>query len=125
VHVVRRAANRTGLLADHGLAREVFAIVERSEETVAACLMPDCLHWVLRDASVMEREMRRLASLSANGAWRRGHPGKLWARSWRHRVVRRGDDVLAIVAYLMFQPVRAGLVADPATYPYVVWRPSG
>ena len=122
MHLVLRVGDGRPLFGDPGLAAEVFGLLERNPETVAACLMPDHLQWVLRDASAMESELRRFKSRSTTVAWSRGHAGRLWQNSYWDHVVRREEDLLAIIAYVMYNPVRAGFVVDPAVYPYVVWR---
>ena len=48
----------------------------------------------------------------------------LWQPGYFDRVLRKDDDVLAAARYIVWNPVRAGVVATPADYPHLgseVW----
>jgi len=42
---------------------------------------------------------------------------RLWQRSYFEHVLRREEDVAGVVAYILGNPVRAGLCASPEEYP--------
>ena len=45
-------------------------------------------------------------------------PGELWSRRYQERVVRRGENLRAVVRDLFLLPVRGGLAQAPTAYPY-------
>jgi hypothetical protein len=61
----------------------------------------------------------------------------LWQEGYFERVLREEDTTLDVIAYILQNPVRAGLVGDPGAYPFsgsslagigelldaVAWRP--
>lgn len=53
-----------------------------------------------------------------------GHHGKraagcpIWQSGYFDRVIGDDDDIRVVVAYVLMNPVRRGLVADPRDYPF-------
>lgn len=45
-----------------------------------------------------------------------GH--RLWQEGYYDRVLREDDDPYGVIAYIVNNPIRAGLVASPADYPF-------
>lgn len=85
------------------------------------CLMPDHLHLALspepgRDD--LSRLLQRFKSFTTRLAWQHGHRKALWQRSYYDHIARRDEDVTAICQYILFNPVRKGLVTDPKLWPY-------
>jgi len=104
------------------LAATVFRLVVEETTTLAACLMPDHLHWLLSDASHALETIRRFKSLSTHVGWRENRQGKLWQRSFWDHVIRRDENLRAVAEYIVQNPVRAGLVAEADQYPYRLIR---
>lgn len=52
-----------------------------------------------------------------------GGAGRLWMPGYHDRALRGEEDALGVARYILWNPVRAGLVADPHDYPYwgAVW----
>ncbi len=50
--------------------------------------------------------------------WRRSSGGQLWQRGYYDRVLRPDEDTAVVSRYVLANPVRAGLVADPTAYPF-------
>lgn len=117
-HVVQRAWPGLRLFADDGdyaEYRDVLARNLRGAELVSACLMPDHVH-LIAVPSTGEALARML-----------GETRRLYARYkgfgpqglWRGRYLSCPLDVAharAALAYLSFNPVRAGLVQSPAEW---------
>ncbi len=88
------------------------------------CLMTNHVHLVLEVAE--ETISRGMQFLSGNYGqafnWRHGYTGHLFQGRFRDEVV--GDDpyALGVVRYVDLNPVRAGLVRDPASWTYGGYR---
>jgi REP element-mobilizing transposase RayT len=84
----------------------------------ADCLMPDHAH-ALAETDRDDADMRAFWSKwrQATGfAWRQaGHP-RLWQDGFWDYVLREADSSLGVAAYIVHNPVRAGLVASPHDY---------
>ena len=88
-------------------------------ELLAACLMPDHIHLLLRpcDGSVLDF-LRTWKSWSTRQAWRAGHSGTLWQPGMWDRTVRDFDDYVATRAYVLNNPVADGLVEHVEDWPW-------
>jgi putative transposase len=87
----------------------------------AYCFMPDHLHTLLegtRDDSDFVKCAAMFKQRSAFTHARR-YGGQLWQHSYFEHVLRRDDDCLAIAAYIVANPFRAGLCNEIAEYPFV------
>ena len=94
---------------------------EERFEISAYCFMPDHSHFLiegLTDSSDFRR-FCKLAKQRSGRLYARKHGGPLWQEGYYDRVLREGDDAVAIARYLLNNPVRAGLVAAPNDYPYL------
>ena len=58
--------------------------------------------------------VRRRATMACQFALPKG----LWQDGYYERVLRKSEDVLAIIDYILDNPVRAGLVSRPLDYPF-------
>lgn len=84
-------------------------------------LMPDHFHGLLQlhGTDGLSRCVQRLKG-RASGACRLILPAlpAVWARGFYDHALRRDEDVPAAARYIVANPVRAGLVARVADYPY-------
>ncbi len=83
--------------------------------------MPDHLHLLvsLESGHTLPSAMHRLKSASARAANRAlGRTGRLWARAYHDRALRRDESVIAVARYIITNPVRAGLVRRVGDYPF-------
>jgi len=89
-------------------------------EVLAYCFMPDHVHLVV--AGMREEvDLRRFVSASKQASGfdcARARRGRLWQENFFDRTIRRSDDLRAIIAYMLNNPVRKGLVDDLRHYPY-------
>jgi len=89
-------------------------------EVLAYCLMPDHVHAVViahAETSHLERFVR-LAKQRSGFAFTRMTGRRLWQESYFDRTIRNVQELPSLVEYFIRNPVRAGLVEDPADYPY-------
>ena len=124
-HVVQRGYRRLPIFGDDPdlecylelLAEELFA---SDLSLLAYCLMPNHVHLVLwpgglaRIKDSITRAHRRYADYFASRC-RRAPP--LWSSHWQHVPLDFGS-LWTVARYVELNPVRAGLVADAADYPY-------
>jgi putative transposase len=87
---------------------------------VAYVVMPDHLHFV---ASVGDRNLVSMIdafkSWTSKGVRVFGITSPLWQPSFHDRGLRQTDDVDAVVTYLYDNPVRAGLIGDQTSWPWM------
>jgi len=118
VHVVIGCHEQAPVFRDCGLAAPLFALVADHSLTLACCLMPDHLHWLIADAASMKQLVQSFKSYSTYAARTLGHREKLWQRSYRDHVVRRDEDLRRVAESIIQSPVRRGLVDDASQYPF-------
>ena len=89
-------------------------------EILAYCFMPDHLHLVVV-ASSEDSDLRRFIGLAKQRSaylFARVTRERLWQEGYFEHVVRNDEILPELVGYILRNPVRAGLVADPTEYPY-------
>ena len=82
--------------------------------------MPDHLHALVEgqtDAADFLGFMHAFKQRSAF-VWKRTHETIVWERGYFEHVLRDDESTVAVARYILGNPVRAGLVASPAEYPY-------
>jgi len=82
--------------------------------------MPDHLHMLLdgrSDAADFRAAMTVIRQRSAV-AFRRATGQALWQDGYFERVLRREEQTVDVVRYILWNPVRANLVRAPEEYPY-------
>jgi REP element-mobilizing transposase RayT len=102
VDVLRARASRTGV-AVHGY-----------------CVMPDHVHLVVSPSATCDivTFVGQFKNLTQRATWARGAAGPLWQRSFWDHFLRADEDLLAVVPYVLENPVRAGLVSCWRDYPF-------
>jgi REP element-mobilizing transposase RayT len=91
----------------------------------AYCFMPDHLHYLAErtqeNADVHESVQQ---AKQRSGYFHVQSTGqRLWQPGYYDRVLREREDPLHAIAYMVANPVRAGLVSDASLYPY--WDVTG
>ncbi len=84
-------------------------------------ILPDHLHAVLvpRDRQTISKLMQSIKGYSARVVnARQGWRGTLWQASFYDRVIRDEPQLVGTLEYLHRNPVVAGLVEAPETYPF-------
>jgi putative transposase len=104
------------------LVRSQFlrACAEKFFELTAYCFMPDHLHLVVRGVRV-DADCRRFIALAkqySGYAYKQQRQQRLWSRYGYERVIRESLERALTIRYLLENPVKAGLVARVADYPF-------
>ena len=73
----------------------------------------------MRDVSSMMKDAQQLFTNWFNRRWKRR--GRLWADRFKSVVLEGNNAVWECVKYIEMNPVRAGLVEDPADYRFCSW----
>jgi putative transposase len=116
---------RTRLFLDSSLVNLVLsqflrtAAVERFE-LPAYCFMPDHLHAVataLAVSSDLERFVRLVKQQTGHLVIAQRNR-RLWQASYFDRTLRREEALSGVIAYIIANPVRAGIAVSPADYPH-------
>ena len=116
----RRRVFTTGELVDQVVGEFLRGCAREGFEIVAYCFMPDHVH-LLVGGMWLDSDLVRWITLSKQFAavsYLRSTGQRLWQEGWFDRVVRDSDDVVAIVQYIIENPIRAGLVVDVTEYPF-------
>jgi putative transposase len=115
------------IFIDHRIAITVGDELEyrRSKNEIKLfcfCIMPDHLHILLSlDGSYAKSlqdwvaAFKRYTSKIAKESY---GISKLWQRNFYDHVVRKEESLLKITDYILFNPVRKGIVSDWRDYPY-------
>ena len=97
---------------------------------LAWVLMPDHWHALLQDSprEGLARAIARFKYAMARPV-READPGceRVWSTTWQQHELRSDEVIRGCARHLVFNPVRAGLVARPADYPFwdAVWFEGG
>jgi len=86
---------------------------------LAYCFMPDHVH-LLVEGMTDAADLRRFAKLAkqrSGALYARRFGQALWQQGYHERVLRDADDAPAIARYILENPVRSGLVANPHEHP--------
>jgi len=128
-HVTLRGNHRLPIFFKHGdhdlLARLIAEYTSKYGMQIHAfCWMPNHIHMAIEvgDRPLAEA-MRPAASRYSRAIQRRrGTSGHLFERRYHPVLVDSRRYLLTLVKYIHLNPVRAGLVADPAEYPWTGHR---
>jgi putative transposase len=96
---------------------------ERQSELFAWCLMPDHLHLLLRDKSLVHF-VRLLKGRLVPEARRRERGRPLWQPSFYDHALRQEEAIEGVARYIWENPVRSGLTERAGDYPWsgsLVW----
>jgi REP element-mobilizing transposase RayT len=124
-HVTLRGNHRQQIFnhdADRDVLEEIIAEAASQTEVGihAYCWMSNHLHMVARVAEIpLGRLMQRMATRYARHFQRTLHTtGHLFERRYHAGLITSDKQLLAAVRYAHLNPVRAGLVENPARYPW-------
>ncbi len=92
----------------------------KSTRTLAYVVMPDHLHWMfeLLAGDELSSVVRWVKGKSAHRINRRVHrAGRIWQPGYHDRALRHEEDLETIGNYVIYNPVRAGIVQTIHDYP--------
>jgi putative transposase len=86
----------------------------------AYCVMPDDVHLVLSPSARCDvvTFVGQFKNLAQRAAWRLGVRGAFWQSGFWDHFLRREEHVEAVVAYVLNNPVRAGLAESSHQFPF-------
>ena len=123
-HVILRGNNRQVIVRDHADRREMLDLLEQHAqaqgvEVHAYVLMDNHLHLLLtprreRALPLMMQAVGRTYVRMFNR--RHGRTGTLWEGRYRSTLIQTERYLLACMAYIDLNPVRAGMVSQPQDY---------
>ena len=123
-HVILRGNNRAAIFVDRADREDFLALLARHArdqqvQVHAYVLMDDHLHLLLtpQQDGGLSRLMQALGRAYVRGFnTRHGRSGTLWEGRYRSTVIEPERHLLACMAYIDLNPVRAGLVHAPQEY---------
>lgn len=94
----------------------------------AYCFMPDHLHLLAATPSDVNfvsfiQHFKQLSAFRLSHSSPSGR--RLWQTRFYDHALRLDEDIITVARYILGNPVRAGIVADAAEYPYsgsLVWK---
>ena len=119
-NTARRGPLLTGELAEVVVDAIQTAAQTTSFELLAYTVMPDHVHLLVQGQDERANAVRLVQRCKQGPRFRykRETGDHLWLPSFFDRVVRRDDDAVEIAAYVLANPVRAGLMPSSAAWPY-------
>ena len=125
-HIIQRGNNRQAIFAASGDYRELLAMIEEHARKLdiaihAYVLMSNHFHLLAtpRSAEAIPQMMQAVGRRYVryfNQSQRR--TGTLWEGRYKSTLIQAERYLLACMAYIDLNPVRAGMVAQPGAYPW-------
>ncbi|MDE3058892.1 MAG: transposase [Bacteroidota bacterium] len=102
---------------------EVFllkALKEFESEAEVYLFMPDHAHLLLRGENETSDVLKTIKSFKQkSGFWLyQNHPSVHWQKDFYDHILRKEKEVAKHIRYILYNPVRAGLVEDWGEYPF-------
>ena len=94
--------------------------VQHSCSVPVYCIMPDHVHVIFQGTDGSADTWRAMVEFKQrSGFWLARHfPGTRWQKDFYDHILRSEDEVRDALVYIAANPLRAGLVLDPAEYPF-------
>ena len=94
--------------------------VRESFRLHAYCLMPDHLHFLAQGTDTHSNLLEFIRLFKQRTAfWFRKSAGKqLWEMGFYDYILRAADSIEGVAAYIWWNPMRKGLCAEPAEFPF-------
>ena len=88
--------------------------------TIAFVVMPDHLHWLMQlsGGASLSEVVRHTKGASSRKLGIQLGGGRVWQQGFHDHAVRRDEDLKNLARYVIYNPVRAGLVSRPHDYPH-------
>ncbi len=130
-HIVQRGHNRQVVFASEADYRRYLGHLQELSATHAVrvhayCLMTNHVHLLLTPGDAdgaLARLMKALAGRTTRYRNKlEGRTGTLWESRYKSSPIQSDRYLLACVRYVELNPVRAGMVAEAAEYPWSTYR---
>jgi putative transposase len=124
-HVATNTRDQLPVLTTQGMAEIVvdalrFQCAKANADLLLYCVMPDHLHLVVTIADTdLVAIMRDVKSWTTRQWTRQTGQTHLWQESFYDHGVRRTERMDTLVAYVVGNPVKAGLVTEWQAYPWL------
>ncbi|UYZ61732.1 REP-associated tyrosine transposase [Hymenobacter weizhouensis] len=109
------------------VAEEIHRLAEANVKVISYCLMSNHAHLVVQlpedgscSYSHMMKRLKGRTALAANRLL--GRTGTFWQHESYDHVVRKNGEPERVVAYVLQNPVKAGLVDSWQDWPYSYWN---
>lgn len=125
-HIIQRGNNRQAIFAERQDYEQLLALIEEHAKRFgvavhAYVLMSNHFHLLAtpEDASGIPQMMQAVGRQYVRYFNRRqARTGTLWEGRYRSTLIQAERYLLACMVYIDLNPVRAGMVSDPADYPW-------
>jgi putative transposase len=122
---IRAVINRSPFVV-HTLNELILNILREEQERqncpiFTYCLMPDHLHFPVspkKEGVSVLRFTDQFKGKSTNQSGKAGWSGKLWQPRYYDHIVRAGEELVMVARYILNNPVRKNLVAEPEDWPW-------
>ncbi len=106
---------------DRTLTQFLRAGVQTHVALIAYCFMPDHVHLIVQTTDLAGDVARfaRLAKQYAGYAHSQQVGRRLWQPGWHDRLLRKSDDFVTVIRYVLQNPIRAGLAREVPQYPFL------
>lgn len=99
---------------------------QRAYQLICYCLMPNHVHMVVvlpDEAPPLARTLQHLKGYTAQKANALlGRTGQFWHRESYDHIIRNAGEMARVIAYVLNNPVKAGLVAEWQAWPHTYWQ---
>ena len=92
------------------------AVAKENCCVLICCFMPDHLHAIITGRTAESNAKKAFERFKQVSAFKLKKQGFEWQKDYHDRVIRKSDDLNAIVGYVSENPIRAGLADSPFTY---------
>ena len=120
-HVTCATVGRVRVFFDWPTGLPVISALRAAQQaddahTLAYCLMPDHLHWLLKlGKPTLAHVVGQMKGRSSRAS--RAIDGRLWQRGYYDHAIRTDENLRNVARYIVANPLRAGLVAHIGDYP--------
>ncbi len=108
-------------IVERTLTQFLRAGIQTHVAVIAYCFMPDHVHLVVQTTELTGDVARfaRLAKQYAGYAHSQQVGGRFWQPGWHDRLLRKSDDFVTVIRYVLQNPIRAGLAREVQQYPFL------
>ena len=113
-----------GIKADTVIEELLKTAQDLKYRILCYCLMPEHLHVIFApgDSGISLSKFLNIFKGRTTALFRKQFDiHVIWQRSAYDRVIRAGDDLKAIIEYILYNPVRKGIVTRAEDYPNAKW----
>ncbi|HEV8347775.1 MAG TPA: transposase [Vicinamibacterales bacterium] len=107
--------------AEMAMGQLLLTAAGYSFEIIAYCFMPDHAHGLFESKTEDADFLKFVCMYKQRSAFefKKTTGGRLWQEGFYDHVLRDEESTLSVAAYIIQNPVRAGLCKDPREYPFV------